>query len=396
MAKRPTLEYLKTEAASGSALALAAAAALVWANSPWAEAYFDFVKHPLTIQVGAFEETKTVLKWIKDGLMAVFFFVVGMEIKYEVMRGELSNPRKLALPVFAALGGMIAPALIYLSLNLGPGGQPSGWAIPTATDIAFALAALAIAAPKAPPALRVFLLTLAIADDLGAVALIAVLFTSEIDWVLLAAAIGTVGAMALLGLWKRAPVTFYALLALAAWALTLESGVNTSLAAVAAAMTIPVGASRPGEEGRLKGLMHDLHPYVAWGILPLFAFAAAGFSFAAMSPSDLVAPLPLGVLLGLVLGKPLGVAGAALLAVGLKLAQKPTDSTWLQVLGVSMLCGVGFTMSLFIGGLAFPGGGQGAQVQLGVVAGSLISILLGAVTLALAPRKTAVLEPASE
>jgi NhaA family Na+:H+ antiporter len=384
MPKRPTLDFLKTEAASGAALALAAAIALILANSPWAGAYFHFVKAPFTIQFGPFEETKTVLKWIKDGLMAVFFFTVGLEIKYEVLRGELSNPRKLALPVLAALGGMAIPALVYLAVNLGAGGEPRGWPIPTATDIAFALAALAIAAPRLPTSLRVFLLTLAIADDLGAVALIALLFTSHVDLALLAAAAATIAAMAGLRFWKRAPMSFYALGAILAWAFTLGSGVNTSLAAVAAALTIPIAPRAPGEEGVLKGVMHGLHPYVAWGVLPLFAFAAAGFSFASLSAGDLLAPLPLGVALGLVLGKTVGVAGAAWLAVTLKLADRPTGATWPQILGVAMLCGVGFTMSLFIGGLAFPGGGQGSQVQLGVVAGSLLSLVFGGLVLRLA------------
>ncbi|MDB5470705.1 MAG: nhaA [Caulobacter sp.] len=394
MIRRPTLEFLKTEAASGAALALAAAIALIWANTPWAEHYFAIVKYQLTLQVGPFEETKTVLKWIKDGLMAVFFFVVGLEIKYEVLRGELSNRKKLALPVLAALGGMAAPALVYLSLNLGPGGHPNGWPIPTATDIAFALAALAIAAPRAPPALRVFLLTLAIADDLGAVALIGLLFTAKINLVLLAGAALSIAAMAGLSLWKRAPLTFYVALAMLAWLMTLGSGVNTSLAAVAAAMTIPIGAA--GEKGRLKALMHDMHPYIAWVILPVFAFAAAGFSFSALSLGDLAAPLPLGILLGLLVGKPIGVAGAAVLAIVLKLGERPTGATLLQILGVSMLCGVGFTMSLFIGGLAFAGGAAATQVQLGVIGGSLLSIVAGALVLRLAPTKAALLNGASE
>lgn len=398
MIKRPTLQFLKTEAASGAALALVAAIALIWANSPWAAHYFGLVKYPLTLQVGPFEETKTVLKWIKDGLMAIFFFVVGLEIKYEVLRGELSNPKKLALPVLAALGGMVVPALVYLSVNLGAGGHPNGWPIPTATDIAFALAALAIAAPKAPPALRVFLLTLAIADDLGAVALIGLLFTAEINLVLLIGAGLCIAAMAALSLWRKAPLTFYVALAMLAWLLTLGSGVNTSLAAVAAAMTIPIGprSDRDGEDSRLKALMHDMHPYVAWFILPVFAFAAAGFSFSALSLGDLAAPLPLGILLGLLIGKPIGVAGAAFLAIALKLGERPTGASLTQILGVSMLCGVGFTMSLFIGGLAFHDGATATQVQLGVIGGSLLSIVAGALTLRLAPNKRALLNPASE
>ncbi len=381
MARRFTLDFLKTEAASGLVLALAALAALVLANSPLREAYFAFVKSPLTLQIGGWEETKSVLKWTKDGLMAVFFFVVGLEIKYEVLRGELSDPRKLATPVLAAVGGMLVPALIFLAFNLGDGGSPRGWPIPTATDIAFALAALAMAAPRLPASLRVFLLTLAIADDLGAVALIAVLFSNHIDLAALAAAAAGLAVMAWIGRWKSDPTVLFALMFLAVWAFTLKSGVNTSLAGVAAALTVPIGGMKEGGNGQLKRYMHALHPYVAYGVLPFFAFVAAGFAFDAFPAGGLLSPLPLGIAAGLLLGKPLGVLGATALASALKLGQRPTGSTWLQLLGVSMLCGVGFTMSLFIGGLAFHDGAAAAQVQLGVVAGSVLSVLVGVITL---------------
>jgi NhaA family Na+:H+ antiporter len=384
MPRKFTLEFLKTEAASGLILAGAALVAILLANSPWRDAYFAFVKSPFTLQVGGFEETKSVLKWTKDGLMAVFFFVVGLEIKYEILRGELSNPRKLALPVFAAVGGMIAPALVFLAFNLGADGAVRGWPIPTATDIAFALAALAIAAPRLPPSLRVFLLTLAIADDLGAVALIAILFTADLNLPALAGAGLGLALMVWIGRWKRVPALLFAAVFLVVWAFTLKSGVNTSLAGVAAALTVPIAPRREGEDGVLKHYMHALHPYVAYGILPFFAFVAAGFSVDAFPAAGLLAPLPLGIAAGLVLGKPIGVFGAAALASALKLGQRPTDSTWLELLGVSMLCGVGFTMSLFIGGLAFHDGAAGAEVQLGVIAGSLIAALAGVLTLKLA------------
>ena len=387
MARRPTLDFLKTEAASGLILAACALLAVAVANSPWREAYFAFVKAPFTIQFGGFEETKSVLKWTKDGLMAVFFFVVGLEIKYEILKGELSNPRKLALPVFAAVGGMVAPALIFLAFNLGEGGSPSGWPIPTATDIAFALAALAIAAPKAPASLRVFLLTLAIADDLGAVALIAILFTSELNLPALAGAGLGIAFMVWMGRWKAVPPLLFAAVFLVVWAFTLKSGVNTSLAGVAAALTVPIAPRKDGQEGVLKHYMESLHPYVAYCILPFFAFVAAGFAFDSFPASGLLAPLPLGIAAGLVLGKPVGVFGAALLASALKFGQRPAGSTWLQLLGVSMLCGVGFTMSLFIGGLAFPDSTTAAEVQLGVVAGSVIAVLLAVLTLKLAEKR---------
>jgi NhaA family Na+:H+ antiporter len=383
--RKLTLDFLKTEAASGSVLALAAVAAVVLANSPWADGYFGLVHAQHTLSIGGFEETRSTLKWIKDGLMAVFFFVVGLEIKYEVMRGELSSPRKLALPVLAAIGGMAAPALVFLAFNVGDGGAPRGWPIPTATDIAFALAALAIAAPRLPASLRIFLLTLAIADDLGAVALIALLFSAQISLPALAGAAVVLALMALLGRTRRGSPLLYAILFVAVWAFTLKSGINTSLAGVAAALTVPIGPRRPGEEGMVKHFLEGLHPYVAYGVLPVFAFAAAGFSFSAMQASDVLAPLPLGIAMGLVLGKPIGVMAASALAVMLGLGQRPSGATWLEMFGVSLLCGVGFTMSLFIGGLAFADSGETAsQVQLGVIAGSVLSILAGALVLRIA------------
>jgi len=379
MAKRITLDFLKTESASGLILATAALAAIVMANSPWADAYFGFIAAPLTLQVGAFRETLTVLDWIKEGLMAIFFFVVGLEIKYEIRKGELANPRRLALPVLAAIGGMVGPALIYLAVNSGAGGVPQGWPTPVATDIAFALAALAIAGPKLSPTLRIFLLTLAIVDDLGAVGLIGVLFTDHIHLAAVGGAIAAVGLMGLLGRWRKAPYLFYAIGFLLVWAFTLKSGISTSVAGVAAAATIPLEARKPGRPGVLEDFMESLHPYVAFLILPLFAFSAAGFSVAALGLRDLFGPIAIGVAAGLFLGKQIGVFGAASLVFALKLARRPTGTRWVELYGVSLLCGIGFTMSLFIGQLAFPLGNPGdqAQVRIGVVMGSLASLVAG-------------------
>jgi NhaA family Na+:H+ antiporter len=384
MARRITLSFLRTEAASGAILTLAAAIAIILANSPWAERYFAFIAHPFTIQFGAFDETKTVLKWVKEGLMAIFFFVVGLEIKFEILRGELSNPRRLALPVLAAIGGMVIPALVYVAFNLGADGNLRGWPTPVATDIAFALAALAVAGPKLPPALRTFLLTLAIADDLGAVALIALLFTANVNLWALGAAVSGLALMALLGRWRNAPYLFYAALFVVVWAFTLKSGVSTSLAGVAAAMTIPLEPRRPGQAGVLHYFMDSLHPYVAFLILPLFAFVAAGFSFHGLALHDLLSPVTLGVALGLFVGKQIGVFAAAALAIGLKLARRPTGAKWLELYGCGLLCGVGFTMSLFIGALAFNPDDVVAQseVRLGVIAGSVLSAVAGMAVLA--------------
>jgi NhaA family Na+:H+ antiporter len=385
MAKRITLDFLKTEAASGLILAAAALAAIVLANSPWAGAYFAFIHEPFTIEIGAFTETLPVFDWVKEGLMAIFFFVVGLEIKYEIVRGELANPRRLALPVIAALGGMIGPALIYLAINTGlPGGAPRGWPTPVATDIAFAVAALAVAGPKLPPNLRVFLLTLAIVDDLGAVGLIGLLFTDHFRIMELLGALLALSGMGLLGRWRKAPYLFYLVGFVIVWGFTLKSGISTSLAGVAAAATIPLNPRKPGRPGVLEDFMEGLHPYVAFLILPLFAFCAAGFTIRGLGLPDLFGPIALGVAAGLFLGKQLGVFGATALVIGLKLARRPTGAKWVELYGLSLLCGIGFTMSLFIGQLAFPlsDAAAAAQVRIGVVAGSLASTLAGMAVLA--------------
>jgi NhaA family Na+:H+ antiporter len=358
--------------------------AIVLANSPWAGAYFGFIEAPFTIQVGSFVETHSILDWIKEGLMAIFFFVVGLEIKYEIVRGELANPRRLALPVVAALGGMIIPAAIYLAFNFGPGGVLQGWPTPVATDIAFALAALAIAGRRLSPTLRTFLLTLAIVDDLGAVVLIGALFTAKLHLAALGGALATLALMGLLGRWRKAPYLLYAVGFLVLWAFTLKSGISTSVAGVAAAATIPLGARKPGRPGVLEDFMESLHPYVAFLILPLFAFAAAGFSIQGLGARELFGPVALGVAAGLFIGKQLGVFGAAALVIGLKLARRPTGAKWVELYGVSLLTGIGFTMSLFIGQLAFPLGDPAdqAEVRIGVVAGSILSTLVGMAVLA--------------
>jgi NhaA family Na+:H+ antiporter len=382
MARRITLDFLNTESVSGLILAAAAAAAIVMANSPWAGSYFGFIAATFTIQVGAFRETLSTLDWVKEGLMAVFFFVVGLEIKYEVLRGELANPRRLALPLLAAVSGMVAPALVYLALNAGAGGSPVGWPTPTATDIAFALAALAVAGPRLPPTLRVFLLTLAIVDDLGAVALIGIVFSSQVKLAALGGALVSLALMALLGRWRHAPYLLYALGLVLVWAFTLKSGISTSVAGVAAAMTVPVEARKANRPGVLQDFMEGLHPYVAYLILPLFAFCAAGFSIRGLDLQGLVGPVTLGVALGLLVGKPVGVFGALLALIALKLGRRPTGATWAELFGVSLLCGVGFTMSLFIGALAFPAGPIAAQVRLGVLLGSVLASAGGMAVLA--------------
>ena len=381
MARAFTLDFLKTEAAAGAALTLAAVAAMIAANSPWAHAYFAFLEQPITLQAGGWRETHSLYEWVKEGLMAIFFFIVGLEIKYEVRRGELSNPKKLALPVLAAVGGMLAPALVYLAVNQA-GGRPAGWPIPAATDIAFAIAALAVFGRGLPASLRVFLLTLAIADDLGAVVLIALLFTEGLRWTALGGAVLALGFMVLVSRYRGASPLLYAIGFIVVWAFTLESGVSTSLAGVAAALTIPLSAPRPGVDGVLEEYMESLHPYVAFGVLPLFAFTSAGLDLSGLSLAALVQPVTLGVILGLFVGKQIGVFGLAWLAVRLNWARAPSGATWAELYGVSILCGIGFTMSLFIGALAFPGDAAlQAEVRLGVIGGSLLSLAAGAAVL---------------
>ncbi|MBU1375488.1 MAG: Na+/H+ antiporter NhaA [Alphaproteobacteria bacterium] len=391
MSTRSTLAFLKTETGSGALLAAAALLAIVWANSPWAASYDALTHQLVAVRIGPFAEELTLAGWVKTALMPIFFFVVGLEIKHEILRGELSNPRRLALPLLAAAGGVVVPALVYLAFNGAPGGLRQGWPIPTATDIAFALAALAVAGPRLPPTLRIFLLTLAIADDLAAVVLIAVLFTADLDVPMLACAAVTVAALAAMSRWRAAPYFFWAVGGVLLWGFTLKSGINTSLAGIAAAFCLPLEPKRTGGQGVLSETMEALHPYVAFFILPVFAFMAAGFSLGGEAGGAIFGPVSLGIAAGLFFGKQIGVFGAAALAIGLKWARRPTGAKWLELYGVSALCGVGFTMSLFIGALAFPGADalHQAQVRAGVVMGSVAAALMGIGLLLLSARRRA-------
>ncbi len=384
MARKMTLDFLKTETAAGVALGVAALAALIVANSPLSAAYFHWLKNEHLFQAGPLMLQLSVSDWIKEGLMALFFLVVGLEIKFEILKGELSDPRKLATPVAAALGGMVAPGLVYVAIAHLLGGPAQGWPIPLATDIAFALAVFALVGRGLPTSLRVFLLTLAIVDDLGAIALIAVLFSDGIRLVPLA----VVGGLLVLGAVlarRRVPAPFWVMGFLAVWWFSVEAGLSTSLSSVAFAAIVPVGARREDGQSPLKEAMHDLHPYVSWLILPVFAFAKAGVSFAGLSLDQMLAPLVLGIAAGLFLGKQIGVFGAAWIVARTGLGARPSGASWSQVYGVGLLCGIGFTMSLFVGALAFPGAADSVQqveVKLGVLLGSVLSAVTGAVVLA--------------
>ncbi|MFJ5368435.1 Na+/H+ antiporter NhaA [Bosea sp. CER48] len=366
-------DFLHGEAAGGIVLMAVAALALAIANSPAAPLYFGLLK--------SYVLGLSVLHWINDALMAVFFLLVGLEIKREVLDGQLSSWSRRALPGFTALGGMIAPALIYLALNLDAPESLRGWAIPTATDIAFALGVLSLLGPRVPASLKVFLTALAILDDLGAVIIIALFYTAEISGPHLGLAAATLGILAALNRFGVTRLPLYLLLGAALWYFTLRSGIHATLAGVALALTIPLKPSpaRPDDtESPLHRLEHGLHPYVAFLVIPVFGFANAGVSFSGLGLSTLAAPVPLGIMLGLFLGKQIGVFGFGWLAIRAGLADLPARASWAQFYGIALLCGIGFTMSLFIGLLAFPySEALQDQTKIGVLAGSLLAGLCG-------------------
>jgi NhaA family Na+:H+ antiporter len=380
MPRPPTLAFLRTESGAGAILALAALAALILANGPLSAAYFSLIQTLIPVRIGPFAETLSLEAWVREALMPVFFLVVGLEVKFEVLRGEFSSPRRLAVPIMAAIGGMAGPAAVYLAINQGAGGAPRGWPIPTPTDVAFALAALAVFARRLPQSLRLFLLTLAVADDLGAVALIGILFSAKIQIAAVAAAGVILIALMLLSRWPKAPRTVFALGFLLIWGFTLRSGISTSVAGFACALTVPVGWRRPEQESVIKAFQDALHPYVAYAVLPLFAFVSAGVSFDALPAGALLAPPALGVALGLILGKPLGVFGFTLFTVATRLGRKPLGVTWPELFGVALLCGAGFTLSFFLSALAFDPK-ELPTIRLAVILGSLIPVLAGGLLL---------------
>lgn len=375
-------EFLDSGAAGGLLLMAAAILALFVANSSLADGYFSALHTPVA--------GLDLLHWINDGLMAVFFLFVGLEIKREFLDGQLATWSNRALPCIAAAGGVIVPGLIFAAVNAGSPDTVRGWAIPTATDIAFALGVLSLLGSRVPTSLKVFLATLAIVDDLVAVLVIAVFYTAKINLAALAgAAIASLLLLALNKL-KVARLAPYLVLGLALWALVLLSGVHATIAGVVLALTIPLRASRgaPDDvESPLHRLEHALSPWVSFVIVPVFGFANAGVAFAGMAPSVMIEPVTLGVALGLFLGKQTGVFAASWLAIRLGLARLPVAASWAQLYGVSLLCGIGFTMSLFIGLLAFPDPALQDEVKVGVLAGSLVSALAGAALLLLAKRR---------
>jgi len=387
----PIRKFIRLESAGGIVLIGAAALALVLDNSPLAWLYDRLLQLPLAITIGDFGLQKPLLLWINDGLMAVFFLLVGLEIKREVLTGELSTRAKAALPLAAAVGGMAAPAAVFVLLNRGQPENLSGWAIPAATDIAFALGILSLLGPRVPLSLKVLLTAIAIVDDLGAIAIIALFYTANLSWVSLAfAAACGAGLFALnrLGVRGYAP---YMLLGIVMWVCVLKSGVHATLAGVALAMAIPLRGAGPAADSPLMRLEHALHPWVAFLIMPVFAFANAGIPLN-IRWQDLMQPLTLGIALGLFVGKQFGVFLAARLAVALGIADRPSGAGWSQIYGVALLSGIGFTMSLFIGTLAFDAVEQATAVRLGVIVGSILAGASGYLVLRWGARGSEALE----
>lgn len=372
--------FLKDEAAGGIVLIVAAVLAMVAANSPLAEAYFHLLHAETGPVLAPALGPMTVHLWINDGLMAVFFLLVGLEIKREMVDGDLADPAKRRLPVIAAAAGMIVPALVYLGITGGDPALTRGWAIPAATDIAFAIGVMALLGDRVPAALKLFLTTVAIVDDMGAVAIIAIAYSHGLDFGALAAAAGVLAIMAAMSRHHVRALTPYLIAAALLWWLVLLSGVHATVAGVLAAAFIPI--ARDEGASPLHRLEHALSPWVAFAIVPLFGFANAGVSLGGLT----LTTLSIAVAAGLFIGKQAGILGGIALAERLKLARRPHGASWMQVYGVALLAGIGFTMSLFIGGLAFPGDAALIdQVKIGVLAGSILSAAAGFLVLRLAP-----------
>ena len=375
--------FFELEAAGGIVLCAAAALAMVLANSPLSSLYTRLLDLPLAVQLGGLILKKPLLLWINEGLMAVFFLLVGLEVKREILEGGLSSLSAALLPVLAASGGIAVPALIYLLSNWGNPEGVRGWAIPTATDIAFALAVLGLLGSRVPASLRLFLLAVAIIDDLAAIVIIALFYTAELSAAALALAGAAIVLLAVLnavGVARRAP---YILVGVFLWVCVLKSGVHATLAGVAVGLAVPLRAGRAGSP--LSRLERALHPWVAFAVLPVFAFANAGVRLAGLALADLLDPVELGIAFGLFFGKQLGVAGTIWAATRSGLAGLPAGASWRQVYGLSLLTGIGFTMSLFVGGLAFPAEGYDADIRIAVLAASLLSAGCGYLVLRSAP-----------
>jgi Na+:H+ antiporter, NhaA family len=367
--------FLKHEATSGIIIMLAAALALLIDNSPLRGVYAALLDMPITIQIGAFRLEKTTLLLVNDGLMAVFFLLIGLEIKRELLLGELSTREQALLPLIASIGGMVIPACIYALININDAVALRGWAIPAATDIAFALGVLALLGSRVPPSLKVFLLAFAIIDDLGSIIIIALFYTQQLSALALAMAAMGILVLAALNLAGVRRIAAYIVTGVLIWVFVLKSGVHATLAGVLVGIAVPI-APLPGEQhSPLDRLEEMLHPWVAYGILPLFAFANAGVSLAGATFAKALQPISLGILCGLLLGKPMGIFGASWVGVRLGRCRLPEGANWVHMVSASMLGGIGFTMSLFIGTLAFPDATHAYSIRVGVLGGSVLSAI---------------------
>lgn len=368
---------ISREVLASIVLLAAAILALILANSPLHDAYERFLATKVQLGVAPLVLTKEIHHWINDGLMVIFFLVVGLEIKREAIRGALSKPAAAMLPIVGALGGMIAPALIYAGINANDADALRGWAIPAATDIAFAVGVMALLGKRVPPTLKVFLLALAIIDDLGAILIIAFFYTSELSLTALSLAAGGVAVLALLNYLNVMRMLPYLVVGAFVWLCVLKSGVHATIAGVVTALMIPLTGPAKGTDGPLKALEHTLSPWVSFVIMPIFALANAGLALGNLSTNDMLSQIPIGIALGLFLGKPLGIYGAVRAVIASGLGEMPHGASKRQLFGTAILGGIGFTMSLFIGQLAFPDPRLTEEVQLGVMVGSLLSALVG-------------------
>ncbi len=386
-------EFMRLESASGALLLGAAVVAMFFANTALAPLYDSLLATPVAVQVGQLAIDKPLLLWINDGLMAVFFFLVGLEIKREVLDGELSSASQIALPGLGALGGMVVPAAIYAWLNWGDAVAMDGWAIPVATDIAFALGLISVFGERVPTSLKIFLLTLAIFDDLAAIVIIALFYSGDLSVGALGFGLVALAAAVAMNFFGVTRLSAYLLLGLVLWVAVLKSGVHATLAGVLIAFCIPMRA--PDGRSPLGELENDLHTPVAFVVLPVFAFANAGLNLSGIGLGDLVHPVTLGVIAGLLIGKPVGILSFVAIGVLLRVVELPRGVGWLQVLGVAFACGIGFTMSLFIAGLAFEHGSGDyfSGDRLGILVGSAASAIAGGLILHLALPSVARPEP---
>ena len=390
-------DFLRLESAGGILLVIAMILAMIVVNTGLWPLYKGLLAIPLEIRVGDFEIAKPLLMWINDGLMAIFFFLIGLEVKREVLEGELSDPAQIMLPAVAAVGGVVVPALVFTWFNYGDESAMKGWAIPTATDIAFAMGILSLLGKRVPASLKLFLLTLAIIDDLVAILIIAIFYSVDISTLSLVIATIAYAALVLQNWRGVMRLTSYLVFGLIMWAAVLKSGVHATIAGVLLAFTIPLKHPEGIEFSPLRNLEHDLHPTVAFIILPLFAFANTGIPLAGMNLEALLAPEPFGIAMGLFLGKQLGVFSFSWAAVKTGVAKLPNGVGWLEIYGLSILTGIGFTMSLFISSLAFEEGSTNLNAdRLGILAGSFASAALGYIVLAYALRRKKSVDAAAD